>query len=100
MCEHRLDTHPRVHGKGHAATVTMLAARFDSLRRADRIPGLAVVILQDTTIVLARGFGFADVERRRPVTPETPFNIASVSKPISAVVALRLASESRSRARR
>jgi CubicO group peptidase (beta-lactamase class C family) len=76
-----------------AATVTMLATRFDSLRRADRIPGLAVVILQDTAIVLARGFGFADVERRRPVTPETPFNIASVSKPISAVVALRLARE-------
>jgi CubicO group peptidase (beta-lactamase class C family) len=71
----------------------MLATRFDSLRRADRIPGLAVVILQDTTIVLARGFGFADVERRRPVTPETPFNIASVSKPISAVLALQLAEE-------
>lgn len=74
-----------------ATTVTMLAAQLDSLRRADRIPGLAVVILQDTAIVLARGFGFADVERQRPVTPETPFNIASVSKPISAVVALRLA---------
>src|SRR4051812_38774701 len=74
-----------------AATLTTLPARFDSLRRADRIPGLAVVILHDTTIVLAHGFGFADLESQRPVTPETPFNIASVSKPISAVVALRLA---------
>jgi CubicO group peptidase (beta-lactamase class C family) len=32
----------------------------------------------------------ANVERSIPVTPETPFNIASVTKPISAVVALRL----------
>jgi CubicO group peptidase (beta-lactamase class C family) len=68
-----------------------LAVRFDSLRRAQRIPGMAVVILRDTTILLARGYGFADVDRQLPVTPGTPFNIASVTKPISAVVALRLA---------
>ena len=68
-----------------------LAARFDSLRRAQHIPGLAVVIVRDTTVVLARGFGLADIDRHVPVTAETPFNIASVSKPISAIVALRLA---------
>ncbi len=73
------------------AIADSLATRFDSLRRAKRIPGLAAVILRDTTVLLARGFGFADVERQLAVTPETPFNIASVSKPISAVVALRLA---------
>ena len=67
-----------------------LAPRLDSLRRTLRIPGLAVVILRDTTMVLARGFGFANVEHQSPATPETPFNIASVAKPISAVVALRL----------
>lgn len=67
-----------------------LAPRLDSLRRVHHIPGLAAVVLRDTTVVLARGFGFADVERRIVVTPETPFNIASVAKPISAVVALRL----------
>jgi CubicO group peptidase (beta-lactamase class C family) len=75
------------------ARVESLAAHFDSLRRAERIPGLAVVILRDTTVVLARGFGFADVEAGVPVTPETPFNVASVAKPISAVVALRLAQD-------
>jgi CubicO group peptidase (beta-lactamase class C family) len=77
-------------GSRNAEFERTLAPRFDSLRRALRIPGLAVVVLRDTTVVLARGFGFADVERRIPVTPETPFNTASVGKPISAVVALRL----------
>ncbi len=65
-------------------------ATLDSLRREKRIPGLAAVVLRDTTLILARGYGWADVERQVPVTPETPFNIASVSKPISGVVALRL----------
>jgi CubicO group peptidase (beta-lactamase class C family) len=71
-------------------SVRILAVQLDSLRRASGIPGLAVVVLRDTSIVLARGFGFADLERRTQVTPETPFNIASVAKPISAVIALRL----------
>lgn len=75
------------------AAAAEVATRFDSLRQAQRIPGLAVAILRDTTVVLARGFGLADVEREIAVTPETPFNIASVTKPISAVVALRLAQD-------
>ncbi|MGI8498485.1 MAG: serine hydrolase domain-containing protein [Gemmatimonadaceae bacterium] len=70
-----------------------LATRFDSLRRSQSIPGLAVVILRDTMVVLARGFGLADIDRQLPITPDTPFDIASVSKPISAVVALRLAED-------
>jgi len=68
-----------------------LVSRLDSLRSALRIPGLAIVVLRDTTVLAARGLGWADVERSLPVTPETPFNIASVAKPIAAVVALRLA---------
>ncbi len=75
---------------GDRAAATRLVARFDSLRTASRIPGLSIVILRDTTIILARGLGSADLESSVPVTPETPFNIASVTKPISAVVALRL----------
>lgn len=71
-------------------TAHALGARFDSLRQARHIPGLAVVVLSDTTVVFARGYGYADLAARRPVTVETPFNIASVTKPIAAVVALRL----------
>lgn len=48
------------------------------------------MVLRDTVVILSHGLGLADVARGVPVTPETPFNIASVTKPISAVVALRL----------
>jgi CubicO group peptidase (beta-lactamase class C family) len=86
-----------VAGTGHATpspadiiASDRLVARFDSLRLAHRIPGLAAVVLRDTTVVLARGFGMADMERAVPVSPNTPFNIASVAKPIAGVVALKL----------
>ncbi|HEU0014565.1 MAG TPA: serine hydrolase domain-containing protein [Longimicrobium sp.] len=72
------------------AEVAAFAAEVDSLRRAHRIPGLAVAVVRDGQVVLARGFGWADVEARRPVTENTPFPIASVTKTIAGVVAMRL----------
>lgn len=77
------------------AAAESLAARVDALRTAQRIPGLALVVLRDTAVILASGFGYADVEQQRPVTPDTPFDIASVAKPISAVVAMRLVQDGR-----
>ena len=67
------------------------AAEVDSLRIARRIPGLSVAVIRDGRVVMARGFGFADVEARVPATEHTPYDIASVTKPVSAVVAMRLA---------
>jgi CubicO group peptidase (beta-lactamase class C family) len=73
------------------ADVRAFAAEVDSLRQAMRIPGLSVAVVRDGRVVLARGFGWADVEARVPATEHTPYNIASVTKTISAVVAMRLA---------
>lgn len=67
-----------------------VAMSFDTMRIAARIPGLAVVMLQDTTVLFAGGYGVSDLQGGKAVTDATPFDIASVSKPISAVVALRL----------
>jgi CubicO group peptidase (beta-lactamase class C family) len=73
-----------------ASRTESFASQLDTLRRTHRIPGLAVVVLRGADVVLAEGYGEADLERRVPVTPDTPFDIASVAKPLSAVVALRL----------
>lgn len=75
--------------------VQAFAAEIDSLRQAAGIPGLAVAVVRDGRVVLARGFGLADVEARVPVTEHTPFNIASVTKTISGVVAMRLVEQGR-----
>ena len=50
---------------------------------AARVPGLAACIVKDDAIVWARGYGLRDVERGLPVTPRTPFMLASISKTIT-----------------
>ena len=70
--------------------VAAFIQRLDSLREDANIPGLSVAVVKDHAIVLAAGLGYADVEDGIPATAETAYDIASVAKPLSAVVALRL----------
>jgi CubicO group peptidase (beta-lactamase class C family) len=45
------------------------------------IPGAAVVVVQDGKLFLAKGYGYADLDRRTPVDPtKTAFRAGSVSK--------------------
>ena len=67
--------------------------RLDALRKAGNIPGLSVAVVKNQEIVLTLGQGYADFEHRIPASAETPYDIASVTKPLSAVVALRLEEE-------
>jgi CubicO group peptidase (beta-lactamase class C family) len=76
--------------QGSSPDIPAFIQQLDTLRKAARIPGLSVAVVKDQEIVLATGLGHADLDHRVPVTAETPFNIASVAKPLSAVVALRL----------
>jgi CubicO group peptidase (beta-lactamase class C family) len=59
------------------------------------VPGMAVAVVADGRILLERGYGIADVASERRVTPETPFNIASVTKPFTAALVLMLVKEGR-----
>ena len=70
-----------------------LIEELDALRQKARIPGLSVAVVDHGAVVLLAGLGSSDLETGRPATPETPYDIASVTKPTSAVVALRLAEE-------
>lgn len=55
------------------------------------IPGGAVVLAKDGKLLLARGYGWADRDRRIPVDPFTHvFRLASLSKAITAVAILKL----------
>lgn len=54
------------------------------------VPGMAVAVTRQGRLVLARGYGWADCEERRPVQPDSLFRIASVSKPITAAAVLVL----------
>ena len=43
-------------------------------------PGLAIGIIKDNDVLYSRGFGFRDIENHLPVTTETQFGIASLTK--------------------
>lgn len=59
------------------------------------IPGLSLAIIQDKRIVAARAYGVADEDTGAPVTTETLFQAASISKPVSSLAALHLVEEGR-----
>ncbi|RYD44881.1 MAG: class A beta-lactamase-related serine hydrolase [Sphingomonadales bacterium] len=59
------------------------------------IPGLAIAVVKDQKIVHMQGYGFADLRSHTPMTPDTPMNIASISKPILGIVLLQLRDEGR-----
>src|SRR5687767_11315615 len=58
-----------------------------------RIPGLALVVIQRGTVVKMQGYGFANVEHDVPVTPDTVFELASVTKQFTATGIMLLVQE-------
>jgi CubicO group peptidase (beta-lactamase class C family) len=77
----------RAVGNSSAAWLDSVAT---SLMRDFSPRGMAVALIDDGAIALERYYGFADAERQVPVTGETLFNVASVSKAVSAFGVLRL----------
>lgn len=58
-----------------------------------RIPGLAMAIVQNGRIVSARGYGITDVKAAEPIDAHTVFRLASLSKSFAGTVTGMLVSE-------
>lgn len=54
------------------------------------VPGLVYGIVADGKLAYVRGMGVQDLEARRPVTPDTLFRIASMTKAFTALTVLKL----------
>lgn len=61
------------------------------------IPGAALAVTDQGRLVFARGYGWADAEKKELVQPDSLFRIASISKPITALAVLLLAKEGKLR---
>jgi CubicO group peptidase (beta-lactamase class C family) len=55
-----------------------------------RIPGLALAVLRHGQSPMLRAYGLASVELSVPVTPETVFELASLTKPVTATAIMML----------
>ena len=62
---------------------------------AQNLPGLSVAVGVGDQVVWAEGFGFADLEARAPVSPETRFRIGTASTVLSSAAAGLLVEEGR-----
>lgn len=79
-----------------AADPPRLGADLDAWARPFDKLGLlsgSLLIARDDRVLLERSWGWADAERRVPNTPETRFCIASITKPMTVILALQLMEE-------
>ncbi len=63
-------------------TLQQLMGRFN-------VPGVSIAVIKDYKIHWTKTYGRADVTTDTPVTPETMFQAASISKPVTAVAVMR-----------
>ena len=75
---------PAQAGAGHTLDRTDVEAWLDgfmpyAMGRGD-IPGAVVAVVKDGQPILVKGYGYADVEKKAPVLPDTIFRPGSISK--------------------
>lgn len=71
------------------AQIDAVFAKFDSTTS----PGCSAAAAQDGKLVYSRGYGMANLDHSVPITPQTPFHVASVSKQFTAAAIVLLAQE-------
>jgi len=67
-----------------------LDAALEQEMRRQNVVGLAIGIIRDGQVAYAQGYGFEDREAKVPVTRQTMFRWASISKPLTALAAMQL----------
>jgi CubicO group peptidase (beta-lactamase class C family) len=79
------------------SSVGLVAARADEVddyvqaqMRTQHVPGLALAVIQNGQVVKEKGYGLADVERSVPVTPDTVFELGSITKQFTATAIMML----------
>jgi CubicO group peptidase (beta-lactamase class C family) len=80
---------PPVSVKGEPTRAMNLADRLAFYK----VPGVSIAVIDGGRIDWTRGYGFADVAAQRPVTPDTRFQAASISKSVAAAAALHFVEE-------
>ena len=91
-----------------SAIVLMVTTAFSSVVRADevddylvqimekkKIPGLQLAVIKNNKIVKTAYYGIANVEKKLPVSEQTPFPINSMTKAFTGVAIMQLVSQNK-----
>ena len=80
---------PLLAGPLHAQSDAQMASDIDAfvqrIMSVSGVPGLSVAVVKGDRAILTKGYGFADIERKVPVTENTDFYIASTTKAFTAL---------------
>src|SRR6185436_10374477 len=66
--------------KAEAPPMEAINQFIEAQMRKQQIPGLSLAVVKDGKLLLTHGYGLADVENNVPATPETVFQIQSITK--------------------
>lgn len=93
-CVSRAQTQSNKNSRGIQSKDKERLARFEKqleeLRSLLKIPGASAVVIKDRKVLWAKGFGFADLEKRIPATIDTPYSIASLTKTFASTLVMQL----------
>jgi CubicO group peptidase (beta-lactamase class C family) len=73
-----------------AADFARLQRQIEQIRVEHRVPGAALIVVDQDRIVWSAGLGVADKDSAEPVTPDTVFRIGSISKIFTAAALVQL----------
>ena len=83
--------------EGKAAAIADVTGKLEERVAAfvteHRLPGAAAGIVAEDELVWSFGYGYADVETKRPHDAQTLFRIASITKTFTATAILQLRDE-------
>ena len=71
------------------------AALMQQLLKQYKVPGVSIAVIKDYKVALAVAYGVSDAEAGTPVTTQTMFQAASISKPVAAMASLKAVQEGR-----
>ncbi len=72
------------------SALELLEVWIDAHLAYEHIPGISVAIVHDQDLLWSRGFGYADLERKVAISPQTIFSICSVSKLFTSIAVMQL----------
>lgn len=76
-----------------ATTLEELDKRLAEAFTKGKIPGASVAIIEGSQIVFTKGYGYADLKTKKPVTPDTVFRAGSISKSFTSIGIMMLVEE-------
>ena len=72
------------------AILTEIESDAEQARVKAKIPGMSLVIVYDQEVLLSKGYGYADLEKKIPATPQTVYRTGSVTKSFTVLMLMQL----------